>query len=188
MYYSGYFVDEGPYLMHYGVLGMKWGVRRYRNADGTYTAAGRKRHAEAQARYEGASSSYKAAKSQLKAAKKEKKSSFRDKVKSRIKLHYDKEADKGRRLKERKKSIVKNVIKGTAAHVAGNYAKRGARYLLQGRYMKVGENGYIPLSEIARKGINVANYLYDTHLSNQNKQMATYYAYQAREKRKNKSK
>lgn len=30
-------------LYHWGVKGMKWGVRRYQNSDGTYTAAGRKR-------------------------------------------------------------------------------------------------------------------------------------------------
>lgn len=30
-------------LMHYGVLGMKWGVRRYQNADGSLTAEGRRR-------------------------------------------------------------------------------------------------------------------------------------------------
>lgn len=37
-------------IRHSGVLGMKWGIRRYQNADGSYTAEGKKRrkHAEAQ--------------------------------------------------------------------------------------------------------------------------------------------
>ena len=30
-------------LCHYGVLGMKWGIRRYQNKDGSLTAAGKKR-------------------------------------------------------------------------------------------------------------------------------------------------
>ena len=34
---------DNSYLQHYGVKGMKWGVRRYQNADGTLTAAGKKR-------------------------------------------------------------------------------------------------------------------------------------------------
>ena len=34
-------------LEHHGILGQKWGVRRYRNEDGSLTAAGKKRNSEA---------------------------------------------------------------------------------------------------------------------------------------------
>ena len=32
------------YLAHHGILGMKWGVRRYQNKDGSYTELGRKHY------------------------------------------------------------------------------------------------------------------------------------------------
>ena len=31
-------------LMHHGILGMKWGVRRYQNKDGTLTSMGKRRY------------------------------------------------------------------------------------------------------------------------------------------------
>lgn len=36
--------DEGIYLEHHGILGQKWGIRRFQNRDGSLTAAGKKRY------------------------------------------------------------------------------------------------------------------------------------------------
>lgn len=35
---------EYNYLAHHGILGQKWGVRRYQNSDGTLTDLGKKRY------------------------------------------------------------------------------------------------------------------------------------------------
>ena len=41
-------VDENgqAYLAHHGILGQKWGIRRYQNDDGSLTEAGKARYAK----------------------------------------------------------------------------------------------------------------------------------------------
>lgn len=40
-----YGVRRSNYLSHHGILGMKWGVRRFQNKNGSLTSAGKKRYA-----------------------------------------------------------------------------------------------------------------------------------------------
>lgn len=37
---------ESNYLIHHGIKGQKWGIRRYQNPDGSLTSAGRKRYSD----------------------------------------------------------------------------------------------------------------------------------------------
>lgn len=39
-------MDYTTYLVHHGIKGQKWGIRRYQNPDGTLTEAGRKRYSD----------------------------------------------------------------------------------------------------------------------------------------------
>lgn len=38
--------NNDEYLAHHGILGMKWGIRRYQNKDGTLKPEGRKRYGD----------------------------------------------------------------------------------------------------------------------------------------------
>lgn len=37
---------DQTYLAHHGIRGMKWGIRRFQNADGTLTDAGKRKYGE----------------------------------------------------------------------------------------------------------------------------------------------
>lgn len=105
-------------LVHYGVKGMKWGVRRYQNYDGSYTRKGVARFQKASSEYDSAVSKTKQAKAAYKAgtatrkdvnsAKKDVKTAKKNMEKSYKRLKTDKLADEGRELYKQGKTISGN--------------------------------------------------------------------------------
>ena len=41
-----YFIDKSQALKHFGILGMKWGIRRYQNKDGSLTPLGKQKYGQ----------------------------------------------------------------------------------------------------------------------------------------------
>lgn len=112
-------------LYHYGVKGMKWGVRRYQKFNGSYTRAGVKRFNDSLDKYNKADKRYKDAKAQYKNAKKSGTSTMgtktemtnaqlaRKQAKTKLDKDYkhlkqDKLGDQGKQLYAKGKTITSN--------------------------------------------------------------------------------
>lgn len=124
-------------LYHHGILGQKWGIRRYQNYDGTYTKAGLVRYRQKYSTYEekqnalkNARMSYKEgsiSKEDYKKVRKESSESKKDVKQAYKDLKEDKLADQGKKLVEKGYShkFLKDDVKFgkaglTVASLAGN--------------------------------------------------------------------
>lgn len=147
-------------LYHHGILGMKWGVRRYQNKDGSYTKKGLERYRKSEDKYNSAKGAYKSAKAAYKSgdvsrrevvnAKKKLKTAKRGLNRSYDSLKNDYLADRGRELYRKGTTITGNQTKivaitsGTsiAAVVTHNVLKNSGKSV-------VTKYGNIPIERLA---------------------------------------
>ena len=128
-------------LYHYGVKGMKWGVRRYQNFDGSYTKRGLARYQKAQDNYDSAKETvrktkqaYKsgtATKEQYRSARRQMKENKRALDRSYSKLKTDKMADQGKELYKKGKRIRGNLRVNAIAQVGVVLGSRVVNQVLQ---------------------------------------------------------
>lgn len=173
------------YLMHYGVKGMKWGVRRYQNYDGSYTRKGLERYRKAESDYETAKSkadetraAYKsgqATRQQVKDAKSAVKTEKRKMENAYEKLKTDKLADEGKKLHQSGKTISGNT---QATYLAEGVIIAGSTVVsrLLANQLNNQKVANIATSTIAIGG-TIVNGLLVAKTSRENKRLRAYYAH-----------
>lgn len=129
---------EQEYLVHHGILGMKWGIRRFQNKNGSLTAAGKKR---AQQDSEEASDDYKKARTS-KSMKSMSNKELRDYI-DRVNL----ESQYANIQKQKRPAVVKfvsdvlaNAGKQVATKYTANYIDKGLQYIIRNSSNKAPNN------------------------------------------------
>lgn len=168
-------------LYHYGVPGMKWGVRkRYEGKGGSYTKKGVKRFNESVSKYESAKKAYKNAKEtgktkyEIKYAKGKVKSAERQVKKDYKHLKLDKMADKGKirymkgeriRANSKVSSLLK---KGSSLTLGAAYYANKLGYLSNQDFKKVATVTAVTFG---------SSYVYDYIKKRPNNELRAYYSH-----------
>lgn len=187
------FNDE---LQHHGILGQKWGIRRYQNYDGSYTRAGLKRYESQRAKYESAKSDYETKRKKYKAGLLDKKDlaeskrTYKDAKKKKNQaynsLASDKKADEGKALYRQGETITSNNAARSYAAIAAT-AGSGIAYALvsnaiknSGRDYATSFGGY-SLSSLSATavsaGIAAASAAYSIKKESENRKLRAYYGH-----------
>lgn len=172
-------------LEYHGIKGMKWGVRRYQNYDGSYTKAGVARYHTAETNYEKAKEnarktredykSGKASKIQYTQAKSSLKKSKRDLNAAYDKLKTDKLADQGKQLYKNGKTITNNSVKNYVAQGAVVLGSAAVSRILSSK-IRDQRVSAIASAAVAVGGTIVNGILYGKTRS-ENKKLRAYYAH-----------
>lgn len=197
MYYDG--VIEKPdlseeTLVHYGVKGMKWGIRRYEKKGGTKLTKRIAKWREAEKKYSNDERAYKSAtdkkmRSELRAKKKQSRKELSRQYKQ---VKYAHRADQGADLYSKGKTITSNVQK---LEVAGTLIAAGSYLLpklLSSNKLPVGAQIFLakpvktPLGQMNMANFVTAGFAVGTavgtaidtiYKENQNRKLRAFYSY-----------
>ena len=171
-------------LYHHGIKGMKWGVRRYQNYDGSYTKRGLERYRKAESDYDSSKSkqketkaSYKqgtASRADVKAANQDVRAKKKQLNKAYDRLKQDKLADEGKELYRQGKTITGNEKVASIVQVGVVAGASIAQAVIR-------STGNVSLSNIAATtiaagGTAVNGILYAKN-QRENKRLRAYYAH-----------
>jgi len=148
-----YYYDQSLY--HFGIKGMKWGIRRYENYDGTYTKAGLKRYKQSESGYDTVHAVRNSVKNTYKEVKKRDDVKITDEGHRDIKEYYGKLKDLEKAYKKQMKADYKQVKRDKLADQGKDLYAKGKR--ITGNADKVATAGMIAAGAVAANRFFKAN-------------------------------